>query len=487
MAVSGQVFLVILTLSYTAGSSRVIDRFGGRFRQDCPCRMMWAKKLSDGAAEYSGAYPRLDITLGTLFNFAGKINCSLEFVPFDDLGVPDDNGTYNGGIGIIQRQEADVHGFLVRPDSLPFEPGIIGPVILEGDATIVSRKNLSKPIAREIVSFVEDFDEVTYAYAFLVILLFCITYTAMEFIIYTDHEMSIDTLHLFLDTLNDCLSSALDQMSMSPSKISLRILAASFGLFIYVLIYGYVSNEIGSNLVINKTPPTIDSLDYFLKNDSWTRPVVVRTMYLPTLFRSSHPESKFGQMWKVIASHPKESLWDINLRIEGSEIITRFIKLVSEINDSSKALIAERYLINKFSKAGCAIQPKLVTNLFTAKKSFAEGYLGVLFSHGIHPYVRKVFEYYLRTVHEGAYVDGLVQTIDSSVPDIVSTFRYSREVLDCLTVKSSKPDEEEWRPFTVADLKKVFYLFGIGSVVGGGILFLVEVIYLTGKRAKLSK
>jgi hypothetical protein len=192
-------------------------------------------------------------------------------------------------------------------------------------------------------------------------------------------------------------------------------------------------------------------------------------------------------LWKVIASHPNESLWDINLTISGSEIIFRFIELVSKVSDCSKALIAERYLINKFTKVGCVVQPKLVKNLFIAKKSFAEGYLGVLFSHGIHPYVRKVLEYYIRTFHEGAFIDGLVQVADSSVPDIVSDFRYSREVLDCLTIKSSKPDEGEWRPFTVADLRKVFSLFGIGSVVGGGVLFLVEVTYLTGKRAMLSK
>lgn len=123
--------------------------------------------------EFSGIYLRGDILYSAFDKLVDKVNCSFVQVPYTSSNDPDEYGNYSGAIGMVQRQQVDVLFAVIRPDNLPFEPGIPGPVIMSADATVLSRKNYSKPIEREIASFIYDFDEVSYAYFFIVMTLYC--------------------------------------------------------------------------------------------------------------------------------------------------------------------------------------------------------------------------------------------------------------------------------------------------------------------------
>lgn len=168
------------------------------------------------------------------------VNCSIKPIPFTEIGTPYKSST----IGALQRQEADIFQYLfdIYPDALPFEPGIIGPIYHMRRS---QQKELQPTIQREISSFVENFDEVSYAYFGIIALIYCIAFTVMEFILHTDHQVSFDTLHLFF---NIALATIFEQINCNTSRMTLRILLVSFGLFIFVVMYGIVKTDICRNI-----------------------------------------------------------------------------------------------------------------------------------------------------------------------------------------------------------------------------------------------
>jgi hypothetical protein len=97
-------------------------------------------------------------------------------------------------------------------------------------------------------------------------------------------------------------------------------------------------------------------------------------------------------------------------------------------------------------------------------------------SNGIHPYIRKVFEYNMRTFDETGLFKGVLQLVDPNLPRIVPYVRYGIEALICQEGKSSQPSQDEWRSFTVKDLKKVFLMLIYGFAFGA-VLYVFEELF----------
>ena len=172
--------LFYLTLFATAcHSSRVIDRFGGSRHHSGRCLILYPdlhEDIENGISMVSIIH-KLDF----VFNFADKYNCS-----FKQGKAPGDiffhypNGTYTGPIGIVQRHEADTMTYPVRPDSLPFNPGLIGPALYPADVAIVYKKMKPIVIERELTSFVTQFPIILYAYIVIGLLLFVTCFLITE-------------------------------------------------------------------------------------------------------------------------------------------------------------------------------------------------------------------------------------------------------------------------------------------------------------------
>lgn len=113
-------------------------------------------------------------------------------------------------------------------------------------------------------------------------------------------------------------------------------------------------------------------------------------------------------------------------------------------------------------------------DLNIAKESFAEGLLCYLMSHGIHPYVRQVLEYFLRTFHEIDLMAGALQTLDAFflTPSPVHFYDLWERSNRMSTIQVMEECEEEWRQFTAADLRSTFRLLSFGMAGGGIICFL---------------
>lgn len=60
-----------------SSSSRVIDRFGGRYRKDLPCRLMNAEEVNTIAS-----LGRVASLRDSYYEMAFKFNCTLMFTPY---------------------------------------------------------------------------------------------------------------------------------------------------------------------------------------------------------------------------------------------------------------------------------------------------------------------------------------------------------------------------------------------------------------------
>ena len=78
---------------------------------------------------------------------------------------------------MVQKRESDLMFIAVRPDSLPHEPALIGPIVLEADAAIISGKSKQHRITREILELVNDVDPLVYTYLIISIIVFSVCYT----------------------------------------------------------------------------------------------------------------------------------------------------------------------------------------------------------------------------------------------------------------------------------------------------------------------
>lgn len=333
----------------------------------------------------------------------------------------------------------------------------------------------------EIASFIKEFDEIFYSHVAFAIYLFSVTYTGVEWILSRRQRKcsvsrqlpeissltddSVDDLQLtdlfysYLEVLKESFMALLNQMNISPEWWSSKFLTLCFSTFLLILISGFVCNVIGSNLIVNPAPSQIDSV-YWFKNDSWTRPVVVKKMFLLNLLKSSVPGTPVNYLWQIVMSSPNVSLMDANLEKGREEALQKFLEVIEEANSWKKALIAPRFMCEMAIRCGCVFRPELMNNAHISKESIAEGVMTPLMSHKIHPYVREYFEYMIMTTTlEMGLGWTTLSRMDQYMPVLFPGMGpYGLTALKCQETKHSSPSDDEWRAFKIADLRSTLMI-----------------------------
>jgi hypothetical protein len=496
-------FISIIDIMEAKKRSRIIDRFGGFYRKDMNCKvlMCWDFKNTEKVPK-----KMLFIT-----ESIHRFNCTTVDSPdkeIYDVGHPSSNGSYDGVLGVIQRQEADVAPILVRPDGLPFEPGFIGPVAMEADVVIISRKKYGEQVTREILAFLRDFDQNVYLYFMIVIVYFCVIYTTFSQIHYSqspDAEknvaIEIQIAKDFFDNIGNSRNMLMGQENFSPKSDIQRILVLFFAIALLFSVQGIFLNKLGADLVAKTSPYNIDSIDYFVKNITHMKPIVIKKLYLLQVLKNSQKTEKLGKLWTLMEREEDETILDVDYRgydqIDIPTQQTRLFKILQEIEDSKKALFLPRQMTELALAVGCTIKPDNVSRLHLGKESFAKGILTSIVSHGIDPRLRNIWDYFLRTVTETGLGIGEAIYMRRELPDLMPPgvdIKYDRDALDCMNgnpISSFKNSphvelaqeyisqsvlEESFIPFNVIHMESCFLFFYIG-ILASAILCLFELVY----------
>ena len=413
-----------------------------------------------------------------------KCNCTFDRVPYTGTNIPDENGNYNGFMGMIQRNEADLTFLFVRPDALPFEPGKPTPPIEVADLAIFSFKPYGeKKETRNLLSFL---DLGLCVYIYLLSTCFFIAPMILAFC-QSNAEQRMDAFFILKGYIRNCykvvtLFVGQEQFDLSMASSYIMILAIS--VFSSILISGILLNTVGADLIVKREPPLIDSLNDLLSSNM--KPIMMKKVTGYESVRTSPQGTKLNKLWqRMIKDGLDETTVDVangrlEVNVETTDILS---KLTGKALKSEIAVIAPVFNAFLLRLGGCYLKSypelnELAKRIHVSKGLLGQGIMSSIYSNKIHVYTEKMIMYAFSTMWEtGFWIAGL-RTNVANVHDLfseISFSKYNSEVISCID-GTDLIEDSTFTPFSALDLLKLFELWAFTSCFCSLVLIL-EVAY----------
>ena len=483
-------FFVFTILAAVSSGLRVVDRFGGSRSHSGRC-LVW---IPDRNNQLVTAFPidKMKSKFDWALNAFQRNNCSFKEGQFpSDMFFHYPNGSYSGPIGMIQRNEVTSMLYPVRPDSLPFSPGLIGPVIGPADVAIGYFKNDPIQIKREMTSFVTDFPRIVYAYIFIGLYLFavCFMITEGREVAFTKRFRPKKLMSIFEKTAY----TLLDQETLDAGTTRGRIILTVLHVLVIFFIYGLFLNKMGADLVIIRDPYSIDSIEELIHNDSTTKPIIAKYGFLLDLLKQAYvhrPDSTLGRMFEVIHSDLKNFTYHIdpNQNIDAS--LQKGLTLLKRMESKEVAYVIPHIGFQMMNRLFCLLVPDQMAKVKLAQETFAHGILTFLLSKDIDLILRKQIEYDLHTAMETSLItsveSGLLDALLMIYPTTIDT-----KILQCQDLHRDNAaripfanDSYPWRKFYLHDYYSLFIVVALLLTAATVILVLEHVFNLVSEVMK---
>lgn len=391
-----------------------------------------------------------------------RLNCTQKVIEYEATGLPDENGTYNGLIGQIQRNLQDIAFVLVRPDSLPFEPGKIGAVVGPADVTVVSHRNESKRTVYELTHFL-DLDRTVYFYSiFCLFFLFACLYSFCEVYLRNQRSSLKRFMKKYRETVHKIIDLLFDQEGFESRTRTGMILAFFASLFIFFSIHGILLNNISADLVVNVKPPTIDSLDDLLEHP--IQPLVAKKLFIHELLKASPKGSRLHRLWLRTGANGSNGILDFDIS-NGASAFPKAYNLLEDLAKSEKALILPNIFIEvTFKPSMCLYMPKETSKFNVAENLFAPGLFTGLMSNKIHPYTEKAVNYIFSTIFESHFLMAAARFSTYDMPSMFeclgkSGIQYNGKVIQCIGKKNE--NQQNALKFNALKLINIASLFRV--------------------------
>ena len=463
--------------------SRVSDRFGGPRNHSGSC-LIW---VPDRNNELGSNLPmnKIKPKFEWVFSLLERINCSVKEGKFPkDMFFHYPNGSYTGPIGMIQRNEVTTMTYVVRPDSLPFNPGLIGPVLMPADVAIGYFKHGPIQTTTDMTSFVTDFPGIVYAYVLIGLFIFCVC-----FIITEGREVDFPKRFGAKNLMSVCEKTAytlVDQGTLDAETTSGRITLTNLHVMVMFFIYGLFLSKLGADLVVLRDTYRIDSIEELIQNNSITKPIITKQFFLLDLLKQAYvhrPNSTLGRMFEVIHSDLEHFTYDLQPSLSLEILLQRFWALLNRMKSKEVAYVMPHKMFPIFNRALCLVFPHHISRIKLAKETFAHGMLTLLMSRNIDPMVRKKLEYYFETAMETS----LITSTQSGFSDTVSILNprpIDAAALQCQDLHQENAprisfgdeDTDMWRTFNLYDYSSLLVI--MACIITVAIVILVLEIFV---------
>jgi hypothetical protein len=252
----------------------------------------------------------------------------------------------------------------------------------------------------------------------------------------------------------------IDQFNFEAVTVSGRLVHFTLQSLLLTFIFGLFLNKIGADLVILREPHNIESIEELIRNDSKTKPVVMKQFFLLNLMKEAsvyRPTSILARLNQVIQADSKNLIISFDAFAESSDaqkLMTEINDLLTRVSNHTQAVLNPAFFFPFFRHAVCLINTELTSRFQATSETFAHGTLNYIFSHNIHPLVRKMMSYFTSTFFETALLKSMEA---ATLEDNISTmpgFQFSTEVLECQegVIRSVLSDNNEgWRSFRDID------------------------------------
>lgn len=434
----------------------------------------------------SRSYPFPDWKLYKYFpratvNTVKRFNCTFKNVAFTETGQVNATGHYNGFIGILQRDEADFAPLYVRPDSLPFEPVKLTPAIMAADVIILTHRNESKWVDREIIHFVKTVPMSFYIYSSAsMFFIFACLYSFVECLRENVTVDSTNFIEYYKKTYYSTFRFVLHQDKFDANGPTCRTLFLSLAIFIFLIANYYVS-QIGTDLKAKLPPEQIDSLEDLLEKPSIS-PLILKNLFLYELIKASPKDSILSKLWERI----NENL-DVSIVHNDATDLQGCMKIADKalglVDTSKAALLIPGSVWNAFVASICIFAPEKNRMLRISDEFFAGGILTTGLSKNIHPSIYARVHYHLTTINEIAMLQGYIQNTPSFL-GFANGFEPSYKNYKCLDSRIPF-DPPHYQAFSLSTMTSLFYFWSITLTMATVVLiierFLVKLTNVTIK------
>lgn len=399
------------------------------------------------------------------------LNCSVTSEELIDLGKPNDTGQYDQAIGMIQRNEVTGVIFPARPDSLPFEPAIIGSVWGSADASMLTRKKPRYQIVRDVMSVFIDIGGLMYVYTFYVLIICTVIMVLSRVLNRSTQPYWLLTVKAFHDIFWVLL--CIQQPSLDNSSPSTKVLITSMSLFAFSFIIGFLQNRVGSDLCILFGDRDIDSIDDLLEQDS-VSPWLSPRLYLYNILKAAPVGTKTHVLWQRIMQNANWSMEKVTRQESFADsALPTFIDLFKRTSDGQVAILIAAPFAKTCRDVACIFRYNFAVNTTIARQTFANGYLAAIWSHLTDKSYLRSLNLVFSNMFEGHLLLGAVATtrLNSPAPEFAVAEARTIACQDGLV-----DEEVDWYPFNLFLFKGTFG-FLLSGVACSFILYFCEKIH----------
>ena len=341
-------------------------------------------------------------------------------VDFSNTGTTiDANRSWDGLLGMIQRDEFDSVAYVYRSDYFEVQPGNLITTGYPADVAIVMKKNASTIMAVELISlWLTSFDIITVSYVMISIFLFI---TVLAFA--SGPTFSVTTLLRNMSSnLRRSLFAISDQENFEAENESSRVAVLFFNLFLLFGIHGIMLGCLGADLlsVVSVVDyPIYESLNEF-SNTSHVQPTVMKNLWLLPILAKTGLGSELWPLKQAVDADPHNNIVEVNW---DNEMLTNMVvsRVSGEMSAGTRALIFPLFALELAHDIMCTLMAERMRDFVYSKQSFAQGVLAQVISFKADPVLRRVMEYFGRTSTETGLMQGMVrlihtQQVASSMP-----------------------------------------------------------------------
>lgn len=414
------VFVILLDLfRYTNAASVRKVFYGGSPPRDVSCKIF---QPNYGIVDLKSPVDAIQLELRNLvldyYRPPKFTNCTTDYGNVGQNMVKTSrilpNGSYDGFIGMIQRNEYDMVIFGMRLDLLRNDPGIIGPAIGPADAIIGVGKYHDDVIKANIFAMMDNFDHETIAFIFISFYIFCFVLFFVESVLENPEHLftrRLSVIKLFKNVLNTfckLMANFLGYESFDSWSVTARLLMITALFFNILISSGFFKNLVKSDMSVVRPAKQINSIEELLRDKEFknVQPIYVKQLYMPELLASSE-EKIFQELRNKIAMNKSFSELDFDFENDPFQTMKMLFAYTKHIEDHEAAILLPGLGIEVMHKFLCSFHPEKLVNVTLAKKRFAEGIFVHLFSKKINPRIRKFLHYQLETITEMAIYPGL--------------------------------------------------------------------------------
>ncbi|KAI1285994.1 hypothetical protein HDE_11462 [Halotydeus destructor] len=353
---------------------RIRDRYQFA-NQLTPCRIIVPKIGVDGSMASD-----VKMLLKSHILASPLVNFSVSYTDTLTIGHATAHGNYTGLLGAISRDEADTAFQLVRPASLKYDLVRIGPAVMPTDLIAMASKG-------KTVKFDFDVSDVLYNGDLTTMSLFLIAVFMVASVLAFSRRNVKDFASSCLRSTWNTLTTLVDQENYAVKSWWARILWLHYNLAIFVIVFGYIVNQISADEVVEKPPRRIDSVkDLFDPHFDKTKLMMSRNLFFYDYIITAKPQSRLGILFKRMSETSDCSKVDTCnfMDFKASDMpsmMTTLSKGIRAVESADSALLVDQNLSHRLGTMfGCSVFQDVLRGVQWTRDSLVSDYAAMFFS-----------------------------------------------------------------------------------------------------------